>query len=328
MDRDSAAHPHRSSAFRRSARSSRRRRRRASDALQVEVIGHQWWWEFRYPQYRNVVTANELYLPLGRTVNFTLQVEGRHPLVLDSGARRQARRRHEPHELPLVHARFDDGWTRSTARASSTAARATRTCGSRRSSCAPADFESWAKHQQKPAVGAAAAAAPPAPTAATPARRRRDRPRRTPATAAPPRRPPRPPAARQRRGRRTVTQAGFIAFPREQIPAYTIPQTPLPAGLTFDDNLLAQGRRGERREARRQGRQVPRAATRSAACRRWSATIGPNLTHVAIAHDDRRAASIRTTRSTSRGGSRTRGDEARRHHADVRHGRVSIPDPR
>ena len=22
-----------------------------ADALQVEVIGHQWWWEFRYPQY-------------------------------------------------------------------------------------------------------------------------------------------------------------------------------------------------------------------------------------------------------------------------------------
>ena len=33
-----------------------------SDALQVEVIGHQWWWEFRYPQY-NFTTANELYLP-------------------------------------------------------------------------------------------------------------------------------------------------------------------------------------------------------------------------------------------------------------------------
>src|ERR1051325_1796942 len=42
-----------------------------ADALQVEVIGHQWWWEFKYPQY-NVVTANELYLPIGRTVNFTL----------------------------------------------------------------------------------------------------------------------------------------------------------------------------------------------------------------------------------------------------------------
>jgi cytochrome c oxidase subunit 2 len=41
-------------------------------ALQVEVIGHQWWWEFRYPEY-NLTTANELYLPTGRTVNFALK---------------------------------------------------------------------------------------------------------------------------------------------------------------------------------------------------------------------------------------------------------------
>ena len=38
------------------------------NALQVDVVGHQWWWEFRYPQYK-VITANELYLPVGRTVN-------------------------------------------------------------------------------------------------------------------------------------------------------------------------------------------------------------------------------------------------------------------
>ena len=41
-------------------------------ALQVEVIGHQWWWEFRYPEY-NITTANELYIPTGRTVNFSLK---------------------------------------------------------------------------------------------------------------------------------------------------------------------------------------------------------------------------------------------------------------
>ena len=35
--------------------------------LQVEVIGHQWWWEFRYPQL-GLVTANELHIPVGRTV--------------------------------------------------------------------------------------------------------------------------------------------------------------------------------------------------------------------------------------------------------------------
>jgi cytochrome c oxidase subunit 2 len=39
------------------------------DALQVEVTGHQWWWEFYYPAY-DLVTANELVLPAGKTANF------------------------------------------------------------------------------------------------------------------------------------------------------------------------------------------------------------------------------------------------------------------
>jgi cytochrome c oxidase subunit II len=34
-----------------------------ASALDVVVIGHQFWWEFRYPKY-NVVTANELHIPL------------------------------------------------------------------------------------------------------------------------------------------------------------------------------------------------------------------------------------------------------------------------
>ena len=37
------------------------------DALRIEVVGHQWWWEFRYPE-AGVVTANELVIPAGRTV--------------------------------------------------------------------------------------------------------------------------------------------------------------------------------------------------------------------------------------------------------------------
>jgi cytochrome c oxidase subunit 2 len=43
----------------------------AAGALEIEVIGHQWWWEFRYPEY-NIVTANEIYIPTGRTVNFKM----------------------------------------------------------------------------------------------------------------------------------------------------------------------------------------------------------------------------------------------------------------
>ena len=33
--------------------------------LHVTVIGHQWWWEFRYPDL-GIVTANELHVPVGR----------------------------------------------------------------------------------------------------------------------------------------------------------------------------------------------------------------------------------------------------------------------
>ena len=37
------------------------------DALIVNVIGHQWWWEFEYPEY-GIETANEMHIPVGRTV--------------------------------------------------------------------------------------------------------------------------------------------------------------------------------------------------------------------------------------------------------------------
>jgi cytochrome c oxidase subunit 2 len=37
-------------------------------ALDVTVIGHQFWWEFRYPKY-SVVTANELYIPVSSNVS-------------------------------------------------------------------------------------------------------------------------------------------------------------------------------------------------------------------------------------------------------------------
>lgn len=43
----------------------------AATALRVEVAGHQWWWEFRYPGLK-IATANELHLPVGETVAFHL----------------------------------------------------------------------------------------------------------------------------------------------------------------------------------------------------------------------------------------------------------------
>ncbi len=43
-----------------------------SDPLTVEVIGRQWWWEFRYPD-QGFTTANEAHIPVGRTVDFRLR---------------------------------------------------------------------------------------------------------------------------------------------------------------------------------------------------------------------------------------------------------------
>jgi cytochrome c oxidase subunit 2 len=42
-----------------------------SDALVIEVVGHQFWWEVRYPD-AGVTVTNELHLPVGRPVNLQL----------------------------------------------------------------------------------------------------------------------------------------------------------------------------------------------------------------------------------------------------------------
>ncbi|MDQ6927378.1 MAG: cytochrome c oxidase subunit II [Actinomycetota bacterium] len=41
-------------------------------ALNVTVIGHQWWWEYRYDDL-GITTANELHIPVGRPVELKLQ---------------------------------------------------------------------------------------------------------------------------------------------------------------------------------------------------------------------------------------------------------------
>ena len=43
----------------------------AATALRVDVIAHQWWWEFKYPAL-GITTANEVHLPVGQTVSFQL----------------------------------------------------------------------------------------------------------------------------------------------------------------------------------------------------------------------------------------------------------------
>jgi hypothetical protein len=49
-------------------------------ALDVQVIGHQWWWEFRYPKL-GIVTANELYVPVSQGRG-EFGVKSKHSILL------------------------------------------------------------------------------------------------------------------------------------------------------------------------------------------------------------------------------------------------------
>lgn len=47
------------------------RKAEADNALEINVIGHQWWWEYEYPDL-GITTANELHIPAGQPVDINL----------------------------------------------------------------------------------------------------------------------------------------------------------------------------------------------------------------------------------------------------------------
>lgn len=52
------------------------------DALVIEVIGHRWWWEYRYPD-SGIITANELVFP--EDTNITLEMRAEESGLPDNG---------------------------------------------------------------------------------------------------------------------------------------------------------------------------------------------------------------------------------------------------
>ncbi|HEX3160673.1 MAG TPA: cytochrome c oxidase subunit II [Gemmatimonadaceae bacterium] len=227
----------------------------APNSLEVEVIGHQWWWEFRYPQY-GIVTANELYLPIGHTANFTLRTRDVvHSFwIPQMGGKRDLISYNKPNYVWFTpdSALASSAWNGFCA----------EYCGASHANMkfrvftvTPAEFQAWAQHQKTPAAFGAVAGATPhrAPGADT----------------TPP--PPPPPqlAAVQ-------PAAGYISFPREKMDVAMVPATPTPEGLTFPDNLVGDAERG---------RQIYSSQS-CIGCHAIAGNpvsfseIGPNLTHV------------------------------------------------
>jgi cytochrome c oxidase subunit 2 len=241
------------------------------NALQVQVIGHQWWWEFKYPQY-GITTANELYLPIGRTVNFELRTND----VLHSfwiprlGGKRDLIANHTNYLWFTPDSVSENAFNGSC----------NEYCGAshanmrfRAFTVTPAEFEQWTIHQKSPAVfGAAPAAtpagAPNAPVAAGTQQaaaqaKGNGAPQATVANATP------APATTP------VMPASYIGMTADRMPAYTVPTMPIPDGISFTKGLTGDATRGQQ------------VYSRSACigCHMISGNpmsqgiIGPNLTH-------------------------------------------------
>jgi cytochrome c oxidase subunit II len=192
-----------------------------ADALQIEVVGHQWWWEFRYPQY-DVTTANEVYLPIGRTVNFSLHTHDvLHSFWIPAlGGKRDLVNNRTNHLWFTPDSTTEDAFNGFCAEYCGTSHANMRF---RAFTVTTEQFSSWIAHQQQPAVFRPTPA-PPAAGAQTKAA-----PRTAPSAA-----PLRP----------APMQAGFVAFDRARMPAHAVPQTPIPTGLTFDTTIVGDAARG------------------------------------------------------------------------------------
>lgn len=223
----------------------------ASDALQVTVTGHQWWWQFDYPQY-GITTANELYLPIGRTVNFTLKTaDVIHSFwIPELGGKRDLISNHTNYLWFTPDSVGDDVFNGFCA----------EFCGTSHANMRfkvftvkPDEFAAWARHEAEPAVALDTASKPaPAGKGAAPS---------MPVAQAAP------------------TTASFVSFPRTDIPKYAVPETPIPAGLTFDQSLTGNAVAGEKL--------ISAPTSMCLACHAikgnpmMQGIVGPNLTHVA-----------------------------------------------
>ena len=256
-----------------------------ADALQVEVIGHQWWWEFRYPQYK-IVTANELYLPVGRKVNFTLRSQD---VIHSFSIPRLGGKR----DLVTNHTNFL-WFTPDSIGEQALNGMCAEYCGASHANMrfkvftvTPTNFASWAAHQQ---TGAAFGAQAPPTRAGVDSvlthdsigsRTDRDRLRATALAAGRTLSPPASMAGHDMSAMTptagSVQPAEFIAFPREKIPQFAVPQTPIP-DVQFNDALKGDPEKG--RLLMTQGQGACLGCHTIVGNPSMLGVIGPSLTHV------------------------------------------------
>jgi cytochrome c oxidase subunit 2 len=125
------------------------------DRINVEVIGHQWWWEMRYRDFTPpIVTANELHIPAGRYVS----LEHKSADIIHSFWIPQlgGKRDNVPGHTNIVWFRAPD---RPTTDPAGLYGQCAEFCGTSHANMrarafvdSQADFDAWVRAQQAPAV--------------------------------------------------------------------------------------------------------------------------------------------------------------------------------
>ena len=136
------------------------RARKPVEALDVVVIGHQFWWEYRYPKL-GIITANELHVPLNDPKNPTpsflamSSVDVIHSFWVPRLAGK----------MDLVPNRVNTMWF-DPEQTGLFLGQCAQYCGTQHAKMllrvyvdTPADFAAWVAQQQKPAAAPADAAA-------------------------------------------------------------------------------------------------------------------------------------------------------------------------
>ncbi len=128
-------------------------------ALDVTVIGHQFWWEYRYPKL-GIVTANELHIPISDPAHPT-------PTYLTMSSADTDHSFWVPRlagKVDLIPNRVNTMWI-DPAAAGLYLGQCAQYCGTQHAKMllrvyaeSPADFAAWVAHQQKPAVQDSSAA--------------------------------------------------------------------------------------------------------------------------------------------------------------------------
>lgn len=249
----------------------------APDALQVEVIGHQWWWEFRYPQY-GITTANELYLPNGRTASFQLKtVDVLHSFwIPQMGGKRD-----------LISNKTNYLWFTPNKDLPSSAwnGYCAEFCGASHANMrfrvfnvTAEDFEKWAAHQKQAAVFPVAMAAPAAAGSAV-------APVPSGAGAAPvllaSLQQNAAPVAGDSTAKPAAAEVPVWVFPREKLESefkHIIPTAPITTAISFDEATLAKGDAARGKDIYSKSTCIGCHAIKGNPMS--AGVVGPNLTHV------------------------------------------------